>query len=86
MFPQAIKGDRDITSRLKDLFHEFFTECLYIIRRECKQMVLTSENNYIISFLNIINAMFYKAKYYEFGEVNSLELDKIDNCLELIVV
>jgi len=86
MFPQAIKGDKDITSRLKDLFDEFFSECLYIIRRECKQMVLTSENNYIISFLNIINAMFSKAKPNEFGEVNTLEVDKIGNCLELIVV
>jgi len=49
-------------------------------------LVYTSENNYVVSFLNIINAMFFNARPNEFGEVNSLEVDKISNSLELIVI
>lgn len=85
-FPQAIKAEKEINIRLEELFEYFFVDCLYMMRKECKQLEVTSENNYCVSFLNIVNSLFIKAKPNEFGEVNSLEVTKINQSLELIVI
>lgn len=49
-------------------------------------MVQTSLNNYLQSFMNIVNALCFKNKKNDHGETTQVEIDRITSAVELIFV
>lgn len=63
-FPDSLqnKESNNFIERISFIYNETISDLLFNMRRKCKQIVLTSECNYIYSLFNLINSICVKAK------------------------
>lgn len=56
------------------------------MRRECTQIVVTSENNYVFSLFRLINSLVSKANPDDYGDVKKEFVDMYTACVDMLFV
>jgi len=67
-FPESLQKTTFV-KRFEDLYEATIAELLFRMRRECNQVVKTSENNYCFSLFRLMNSLVVKANPDDYGEV-----------------
>lgn len=84
-FPAALHTTGFVT-KVSKLYNALIEDLLFRMRRECLQVVVTSENNYIYSLFKIINSIVAGAKPNELGVVDENQVTLISNACEMIFI
>jgi len=84
-FPDSLK-DSGFVKKIGEFYNSLIEELLFRMRRECIQIVLTSENNYIYSLFKLINALVAGAKPNELGVVDEVMVASLTKACEMIFI
>lgn len=84
-FPDSLK-DSGFVKKIGEFYNSLIEEVLFRMRRECIQIVITSENNYIYSLFKLINALVAGAKPNELNVVDEAMVASLTKACEMIFI
>jgi len=84
-FPESLEAS-GFVKKIGELYNSMIEELLFRMRRECIQIVATSENNYIYSLFKLINSLVVGAKPNELGVTDEAAVANLTKACEMIFI
>ncbi|KAL4440889.1 hypothetical protein ABPG74_009302 [Tetrahymena malaccensis] len=84
--PPNIQKRSKIMDRLKLLFDKLLQPCLTFLRKQCKEIVVTGDNNLTQSLQRILNSYFAEYAETEFKRIPSEEIDNLQNMIDQLFI